>query len=149
MLPRWQWGTWTQRRPLSRFMFLTHSFANPITTSAQLENLQSLFGILQASLRYVRLQKDQLTIMVKMVMMMMLQALLAPPLYLGRVAKRLKGPNSAKVTRPHPGLSILTIISSSKPATVTATLSPSSLTNIKEAGMQTAGTSQSDDSVAC
>ena len=29
--------------------------------------------------------------------MMMHQALLAPPLFLGRVAKRLKGPNSAKV----------------------------------------------------
>ena len=30
-------------------------------------------------------------------MIIMQQALLAPPLYLGRVAKRLEGPNTAKV----------------------------------------------------
>ena len=51
MVPRWQWGTRTQRRPLSRFTFSIRSFASPITASAQLGNLQSLSVILQASFR--------------------------------------------------------------------------------------------------
>ena len=52
LLTRWQWETWTQRRPLSRFTSSTHSSASPTATySALLDSLPSLFGTLQASFR--------------------------------------------------------------------------------------------------
>ena len=110
LLTRWQWETWTQRRPLSRFTYSTHSSASPTATfSAHLDSLPSLFGTLQASFRCCATHEydtcgnrsdathSSYRNGTHAPSTDFFQALLVPPLYLGRVARRLKGPNSAKV----------------------------------------------------